>query len=1057
MRGFVHCRSSRVLADRHGCERSQFLAAVTALAFIAQLLPFLAVRVSAATIIEPGFQLTTLWSGLNQPTGIGFGGDGRIFVIERDGLVKAFDNAADPSPTTVVDLTSQVHAVADRGLLGLAVDPQFPLRPYLYVLYVVDAPPGGTAPFYNDDCPSSPSGAKDGCPAMGRLARIQVGSDNRIVGQPASLIQGDFWCHQQQGHALDNLEFGPDGALYASSGDGATASFTDWGQHSGAADAIVAPNACGDPPVPAGTALSLPTTEGGALRSQDLRTGGDPAQGSGAIIRIDPDTGAAMSGNPLVGNGIATDDRHIAYGLRNPFRFTFRPGTSEIWVGDVGWNNWEEIDRIVSPTDATVENFGWPCYEGVGRQNAFDSLNVNICENLYAAGSSAVSSPYWTYHHDAPPDPTRCSNDGAAISGLAFAGAPYPAQYHGGLFVGDYVKGCLWMLMPGTNGLPDPANIRTILTGSFPTDLTTGPDGRLYIADIGAGTVSRLDAFGGNAPPIARFTATPPYGPTPLDVTFDASTTTDDGPFDSLEFAWDLDGDGAYDDATGVTASRSYPVSVNVVVGLRVSDGSAATSTSSAVVQPGNSPPRGTILDPVVGMTWASGEQVAFDGTVADDEESLGVSAMRWTVGLFHCVNQTDCHEHPQGTWHGVAGASYPAPEHEYPAYLEIRLHVTDGRGLTTTTTRRIDPRTVAVHFATQPSGLELVVGDTLVTTPATVTTIEGSRISVSATSPQHLAGSWYQFGSWSDGGAASHDIMQPVPGTTYTATYEGGSPGAALLVVGDPAALSTGDAAVRARLQALGYTVSVVDDSASLPGDATGKRLVLISSTVSASNVTTKFRTTTVPVIGWEHALFDDLGMTAATGTQVSGYRDLVIGAPSHPLAAGRTGTVNVATATTNFAVGTPNGAATVVATIPGTATPAIFAYDNGAAMPGLAAPARRVGFFLGEVTAASFTPNGLALFDAAVNWAVGVTGGPTRPTPTPRPECRPRRRSRPLCRPPRRRRAPTPVPTRRADAESHTRANAESHTRANAESHTSTGRRRAPGRRRSRDTQHR
>ena len=50
--------------------------------------------------------------------------------------------------------------------------------------------------------------------------------------------------------------------------------------------------------------------------------------------------------------------------MRNPFRFTFRPGTSELWIGDVGWNDWEEIDRILSPTDSTVENFGWPCYEG---------------------------------------------------------------------------------------------------------------------------------------------------------------------------------------------------------------------------------------------------------------------------------------------------------------------------------------------------------------------------------------------------------------------------------------------------------------------------------------------------------------------------------------------------------------------------------------------------------------------------------------------------------------------------------------------------------------------
>ena len=61
--------------------------------------------------------------------------------------------------------------------------------------------------------------------------------------------------------------------------------------------------------------------------------------------------------------------RIIAHGLRNPFRMTIRPGTNEVWVGDVGWNTWEEINRIADPL-GTVENFGWPCYEGDGRNPA---------------------------------------------------------------------------------------------------------------------------------------------------------------------------------------------------------------------------------------------------------------------------------------------------------------------------------------------------------------------------------------------------------------------------------------------------------------------------------------------------------------------------------------------------------------------------------------------------------------------------------------------------------------------------------------------------------------
>ncbi len=87
---------------------------------------------------------------------------------------------------------------------------------------------------------------------------------------------------------------------------------------------------------------------------------------------MDPATGAALPDNPLFGSPDANARRIIAYGLRNPFRFTFRPGTSELWIGDVGWNIYEEVNRILDPTDAVVENFGWPCYEGNPKQTGYD-------------------------------------------------------------------------------------------------------------------------------------------------------------------------------------------------------------------------------------------------------------------------------------------------------------------------------------------------------------------------------------------------------------------------------------------------------------------------------------------------------------------------------------------------------------------------------------------------------------------------------------------------------------------------------------------------------------
>lgn len=196
-------------------------------------------------------------------------------------------------------------------------------------------------------------------------------------------------------------------------------------------------------------------------------------------------------------------------------------------------------------------------------------------------------------------------------------------------------------------------------------------------------------------------------------------------------------------------------------------------------------------------------------------------------------------------------------------------------------------------------------------------------------------------------------------------------------MVGNNPAQLSTADGLIRARLQGLGYTVTVVGDAASTSADATGKQLVAISSSSFASNIGTKFRTTAVPLVTWEHALWDDLGMTAAAGTQVGGQQSLAIVTPGSALAAGLTGTVGVSTVADTLPQGVPAAAAVVVARLPGTTTASDFAYDTGAAMAGLAAPARRVGLFLGDNTAATFTANGWTLFDAAVTWARNAGGG--------------------------------------------------------------------------------
>jgi glucose/arabinose dehydrogenase/putative cell wall-binding protein len=730
---------------------------------------------AAATVVELGFQVASVFDGyrLDTPTAMAFAPDGRVFVTERAGRVLAFDGIADPSPTLVMDLSTRVHAVGDRGLLGLAVHPSFSTSPYIYVTYILDAPVSGSpVPYYRDECPPSPNGSRDGCPAPGRLSRIQVGADSRAIGSEQVVIGGQFWCHAQQGHALDHVAFGPDGALYVTSGDGAAGSFQDYGQHSGATGGVPS-NACGDPPVPVGDRLTLPTTQGGALRSQDLLTPADPTSGNGAILRVNAETGAALPTNPLVGNSVPDDDRHIAFGLRNPFRFTFRPGTHEVWIGDVGWNQWEEVNVVPSPTDATVENFGWPCHEGPERNAQWDNLNVQLCEQLYAGQHGSVTAPRWAYRHGQSPDTQRCGNAGSAISGLAFSqGLPYPSRYDGALFVADYVKACLWAIPAGANGLPDPTGIHTIISGVAPVDLEIGPDGRLYYVDIAAGTVNRINYSSGNQPPVARVSATPSSGPAPLAVTFDASASTDDRPVTELSYAWDLDGDGSFDDGTGVTAQRTYAPGT-VTVRVRVTDASGSSAVAQVTVQSGNTAPVADILRPTAADRWSTGADLVFEGRASDvDQPTIGAANMRWDFILHHCVTQADCHAHPQSSLAGVASGSFNAPEHDYPAYIEVRLTVTDAHGLTDTDSVRVDPRTIALTLRSEPPGLHLSAGLSTGASPLTITAISGSRTVISAPDRQMLGGTEYRFQSWSDGGGASHDVIAGTADATLTARY---------------------------------------------------------------------------------------------------------------------------------------------------------------------------------------------------------------------------------------------------------------------------------------------
>ncbi len=463
--------------------------------------------VAGCDTVPPGFATTTTHSGLVQPTSLAFTPGGRLFVAEQRGTIQTYDSVSDSTPSLFADLRTLVHNNRDRGLLAVEVDPAWPTRPYVYVLYSLDAPVGRTAPYYGGTTDSDPCPGTDGrCPGQTVVARLTADT-TPVMTASQTLLSGSVVCREFAFHDGGGLRFGPNGQLYVGLGEGAFYEI-DHGQRG---------NACGDPP-----------NEGGALRSQDVRTTGDPLGLSGTLVRLDPDTGAHTM---------------LAYGLRNPFRIAPRPGTNEIWVGDLGEANAEELNRVV--VGEPVRNFGWPCYEGPARKPHWDRADLPLCESLYTEGSATAPTDHYCH---APPDRSgNCTVGPGAISGTTFYGTgSYPSTYDGALFFADYTREAIYVKRRTSTGL---GPIETFATGiGGPVDLRTGPDGDLFFANVFAGTVVRIYVGDPQDPPDTPEPAATIAEPTPTtdavvgqQIAFSGSATDENGePLPASALRWSL-------------------------------------------------------------------------------------------------------------------------------------------------------------------------------------------------------------------------------------------------------------------------------------------------------------------------------------------------------------------------------------------------------------------------------------------------------------------------------------------------------------------------------------
>lgn len=460
----------------------------------------------------------------------------------------------------------------------------------------------------------------------------------------------------------------------------------------------------------------------------------------GKVLRLNPD-GSIPADNPFYLSATGRYRAIWALGLRNPFTFSIHPATARMFINDVGGDLFEEINEGVAGA-----NYGWPESEG-------PTQDPNH------------RGPFYYYGHGTGPD------TGCAVTGGVFyepAVAQFPQEYGGRYFFSDFCSGWIRMLDPATGGVaPFASGIPT------PIDLRLAVDGALYYLVRGntsnSGAVHRIQYTGSSAPAISEHpvSQTVPLGQ-PATFTVAASGTP------PLGYQWQRNGANI----TGATAA-SYTIAAvgggdNGAAFRCIVSNSAGTAVSNTAILTvsGNSAPVATITQPAAGTLYEGGMTIAYAGTGSDAEDgTLPASALTWQVDFHH-----DDHTHPFiPATSGATGGSFTIPqvgETSTNVWYRISLTVIDSQGLQTTSYRDVRPRVVTLKVATQRSGLRITIDGQPFTATYSFSAVVGMIRTIGAPSPQTASGGTYVFDSWSDGGAATHDIVVPRTATTYTARF---------------------------------------------------------------------------------------------------------------------------------------------------------------------------------------------------------------------------------------------------------------------------------------------
>ena len=681
--------------------------------------------VAAGVLAAPAF--ATLPSGFSDvlvttlpgPTALAFTPDARLLIAQQAGIVRVFKNGAlVPTPALTIPATKICNNF-ENGLLGIEKDPDFKTNGWVFLYYTAKRPDAV---------------------CVNRVARFIMSGDTINPASQAILI--DNIPAPNGNHNGGDLKFGWDRYLYISTGDGGC----DYAGDSGCQG------------------------NNDASRDQHALIG--------KILRI-TNQGAIPDSNPFQGSGTArcnvtgrTDagkkcQETFASGLRNPFRFAFDPNASgtRFFINDVGGPRWEEIDKGKKGAD-----YAWNLCEG-----NHDNLNWPGSVNCSAA---PYTPPIHEYSHD-----TGCT----AITGGAFVpNGVWPAEYDNSYLYSDYVCNKIFELKPKSGGGFTQTEFASGLGEGGPIAMAFGPYGSgqaLYYTTYGNGGEVHRITDNTNVPPTAAVTANPTSGRLPLKVDFDGSGSSDPDAGETVtSYLWDF-GDGSTSETTTPTTTHTYTTEGTYTASLQVRNNNGVLSEADTVrIDAGNEAPTPVIELPAADLLYSVGEQITLRGSATDRDENdpLGDDSLEWEVLQHHTAPNHHTHPYLTAQTGNNLTISAPPPEDLESTgsgnHLEVRLTATDSKGLSKTVTREIQPNRVDVSFATNPSGLSLLINGQNFTTPEigfTLTSWEGYTLNLNTPSTQTLSGETYVFSSWSDGEAKQHSIDTGAEPTTYTATFE--------------------------------------------------------------------------------------------------------------------------------------------------------------------------------------------------------------------------------------------------------------------------------------------